>query len=246
MDGRRLAAFGEWGGAKCQEAAVWDLTSGAELGRYKGGELQIHGVGFYADGRAVCLSCVQDTLTVTLREIQGGKVLVPKVRWGGIAQFSADGSVFLKGDVFDSKTGRVLHNIGIPPEHWAPSEAFCMSRDKRFVAVNEVMKKTLAPAQVSVYEASSGKLVQAIKLLDAKQQLAQARSLDLAPDGKRLLVTVGSQARVYDVASGKELVRWDLKGVTWQSMGCDISPDGHFAVVKGTGGKTICLFGMPR
>jgi hypothetical protein len=241
MDGKRLAAFGEWGGAKCEEAAVWDLTSGAEISRYKPGAQQMHGVGFYADGRAVCIGGLPSSPDISLRQIQDGKILLPKpqIPWG-VAQFSADGSIFSIGDsIVESKTAKTLRKLDIPPEgNWI--DYSCLSRDKRFIACMQRLTVGHKPFGVCVYEAGSGKLVQTIKPLDEKGwSFAQGIALD--PDGRRLVVTVGPQTRIYDVASGRELVRWDKTGGY-----CDVSPDGHFAIVNGANSKTFCLFGMPR
>jgi WD40 repeat protein len=90
--------------------------------------------------------------------------------------------------------------------------------------------------------AASGKPVQMFKPLSKKDG---ARSVALDPEGKQVVGTFSNKIVVWDVTSGKELTRWEKKGATWSASTCDVSPDGHFCVVGGPGGKAICLYGMP-
>jgi WD40 repeat protein len=83
----------------------------------------------------------------------------------------------------------------------APASRVCFSPDGRFLAALAV------DWQVAFWNLETGKL---LRILDAPKGVIGTAGLAFSPDGKRFVCSAGSQAKSWDVATGRELGAWKL------------------------------------
>jgi WD40 repeat protein len=100
--------------------------------------------------------------------------------------------------VWDLDQGRgiqTLHGLA------GPGSRVCFSPDSRFLAA------LAHDWQVAIWNLETGQLV---RLLDAPRGVGGAAGLAFSPDGKRFVLSAGTKAKSWDVATGRQLGAWDL------------------------------------
>jgi WD40 repeat protein len=237
-DGKLLVAGGEWGGPRSGEAAVWNLATGAELGRFKQSDGRISSVAFLPDGRAVVIAA--PNRQPALYQVQDGKCLLQRIEPSSQRQsWSDDGTVFLGHNVlFESRTGKVLQRFELPAG--AIPECLSLSPGRRWAAFSHRPPQRRA-ASITVHDVGSGRMLQQIQPQSGPYDMTATVSLAFTPDGRRLVAGVNAHVRVFEVASGREVVSWEHRLGTV----ADVSPDGRFVLATGPG-QTVRLYGLPR
>ncbi len=245
-DGRCLATGGQ-GGVK-----VWDAASGDELLTLKG-----HVVGhlaFSPDGRRLAAAgeggvkvwdaaTGQELLTWNVPNLKIGREEEAGVAFG--VAFSPDGQSLATGGVgfikiLDAATGRELPT---PPGSVGILGGICFSPDGRRLAAGgtrplygkerkDNIENSFA-IEVKVWDSLTGQL-----LLTLEKDTGIIGSMGFSPDGRRLATLAadpwrgGSQARVWDAVSGRELAAF--KGTV--NVGkMAFSPDGRCLAMGGRG-----------
>jgi WD40 repeat protein/tRNA A-37 threonylcarbamoyl transferase component Bud32 len=221
-DGKRLASAAELFGEQTHGALVWDLPTGKEVLRLRGGFLA---VAFRADGRL--LTC--DGGTVAVRDPVTGKQLSGfgitgrgrRVNYTRPA-FSADGRLFAAqllpaegGNgalcVWEVATGKELAVLAEPSS--AGAHGFCwlaFSRDGRHLATDTRVWDLTTRQAVLTPRRGGGE-----------------RGMAFSPDGRRLASAVGElpSFRLFDAEGGQEVLT--LTGHAGPVGGLAFSPDGE-------------------
>ncbi len=219
-DGNLLAS-----GDRGDTVHLWEVPTGKVVRKLKG-----HGglvVGFSPDGKGVISSRPDGCY---LLDVATGKVLL---RWGGkvhltaglpAAALSPDGKLFaLVGNdpqvrLYDAATGKELRVFALGQQHvMPPGQCVAFSPDGKLLAATEQMSNT-----VYAWDVATGK-----QLLRFQAGRVWAGQLAFSPDGKTLAVGAWNRIRLYDTASGKEVLPFGPfvghEDTVWQFA---FSPDG--------------------
>ena len=240
-DGKRLLT-----GSADNTARIWDATSGREVRVLKGHTRPIHAVAFSPDGQRA-LTGGDDGMArlwdvATGREVHRWRILGAWVR---SVCFSRDGRRVLIG----STGGARLLNVvtGEEEQRWAEGFAVDLSPDGKLVVAAYL-------EGISLWAVQSGERIRRLQIgRDPKKHfsLEMVRTVRFSPDGKHVLSASDDRtARLWEVSSGKELLRLDGHR---SSVSCAIfSPDGKRLVTAGsdmterlwdaTTGRELCRF----
>jgi WD40 repeat protein len=211
--------------------------------------LNVEVLNYRKDGTVVAVA--GNGQTAVLYEPESGKVIKRFPLEGSRRALSADqrylakidGSGF-EVDVIDLVTGKRVYKVG-SQEYLTFHATF--SPNNQLLATSEVDEKA---SFITIWDASNGKEVRRIALKGASAYEAL-----FSPDGKRLIVRLGTHISIaddfepvagafqlteFDVATGKELRKLGPRGMHLSSL-C-VSADGN--TLAGLIGKTVRLFDL--
>jgi WD40 repeat protein len=166
--------------------------------------------------------------TTLLFDVASGKALdrrLPEVRSIAEMVFSPDGkSIAVAGAdtlVFQVADGSLVHRLAAAQDEDSATVTVAYSRDGRWLAVggkdgNTVLWDTSTWTQSRAFPEHPAAVLQ----------------LQFSPDGRQLLSAGESQARVWDVATGAERQRFDIRGTRSRSQ---IDPEGNLRKVAFSG-----------
>ncbi len=237
-DGKRILSWG----VNDQTLRLWDVETGAELRRLEGHTDRAQGV-FSPDGKTILTYSLDKTLR--LWDVDSGKEL-KKLEGHDAAVcgcFSPDGKQVLSTGadhtirLWDVETGREIRRFE-GSVTWKPGE---IALPAYFVAGGrQVVARCDDNLKFRVWETTSGKLLREIDLTAVG---GDRWSMTASPDGRLGLVNhQDGSVRVYDLASGKEIHRYD--GCR-KARAFSFTPDGNFAVA-GSFRAGMFVFRLPN
>jgi WD40 repeat protein/serine/threonine protein kinase len=214
---------------------VWNLTTGQEVGTYRGHEGSVIGVAFQADREVVSLDSSRTIRTWNVTHPPEGL----KLRCLGCqhAAFSPDGRYLAaaavssskknwEGIVWDTATGQEVEGFGVPD---ARTFQVAYSPDGRFLASALKLGNV---GSVRVWNVEAGKYDR--RFPDEKQEgIGPCFTLAYSPDGKLLAAGGDRVVHVWDTATGVEKYR--LTGHARSLTGLAFSGDSR-RLVSATGG----------
>jgi RNA polymerase sigma factor (sigma-70 family) len=231
-DGRRLAVTLHQG-----EILIFDTATGRQAG-----SLDVQGTGrlrdvyflvFAADGRTLLSmgrdadsrdsTCHWDLATQSLRKrvpAYGG-FLSPD---GQLAVASRPGPV----TILDTQTGQVRCTLQADRD---PNYPMAFSPDGKTLATTWAKSLWARDATVSLWDTATGKL----RRLFCIPRVGLIEQLYFSADGQRLLIPAGCLVRLWDIATGKEVLEQNAHAYSVRSLA--FTPDGR-SIVSG-GGETI-------
>ena len=234
-DGKRIVTAGN-----DNTARIWDVESGKELQTLEGHNNRVHIAAFSSDGKNILTAASNGSRSdqaVRIWDAETGKELHKlEGHTGNIrsAAFSPDGKKIVTAAstirIWETVSGRKLHqlegheylrdSVGLP----LPFSATFSPDGKKIVTAGY-------DGTVRIWDAESGRQLQSLEghkrelgdnPRDALRNFVRA---GFSPDSTKIR-TVGSDgtARIWDVASGSELKKWDVP-VTYGTV--RFSPDGR-------------------
>ena len=233
-DGKRMLS---WGYGEDRTLRLWDVETGKELKKLEGHTEKAEGV-FSPDGKKVLTFSPDKTLR--LWDTDSGKEL-KKLEGHDDAVtgcFSPDGKQVLSSSadhtirLWDVETGKEIRRFEGPKDSVIP--AYFLAGGRQVAARCDECRK------FRVWETASGKLLREIDL----SELGGDRwSMTASPDGRLGLVNhEDGSVRVYDLASGKEIHRYD--GAP-KARSFSFTADGNFAVA-GSFRSGLFVFRLPN
>jgi WD40 repeat protein len=221
-DGRRLAC-----GAANTSATVWDVTTGKRLHELTlpipsepSGKQFFRGLALSPDGRQLATATDNDGLR--LWDLANGKPVWNQPLAGraafspdGGALFWSSGAIYRRG-AYDTKTGNSIWEN--ESKSYAIGYSLAISPDGRVLALG------YPTGQIILCDAVTGTEMRTWTPV----RNGGVWALAFSPDGTRLLGSVESEIRLWDVASGAELLR--LAGHTGPVHDLSFAPHGRTAV----------------
>jgi WD40 repeat protein len=163
-----------------------------------------------------------------LFDVASGKVLdreLPEMRSITEMVFSPDGkSIAVAGSdtlVFRVADGSLIHRLATAEDEDSATVTVAYSRDGRWLAVGGKNGKTV------LWDTSTWTQSRSFP-----EHPAAVLQLQFSPDGEQLLSAGESEARVWDVATGAERQRFDIRGTRSRSQ---IDPEGNLRKVAFSG-----------
>jgi WD40 repeat protein len=243
-DGRFFATIGgterRRGNPACVEAVtVWDAKTCQESHTLRNPTATVcHDVAFdprferiaWANGDGT-VEIRDATTSHLLRRLSGHTKLVWRMAYSPdgrrLASASIDGTV----RVWDPATGSVIHVFrGLVKREFAPEER-CLkfSADGHHLAMVGENPDQLHPGELRLWDAATG-----AQLPTPEGYFETPQSMAFDPREGRIAAAVGSEIRILEMASGRELLR--LRGHNNQIGGMAFSPDGLRLVSAGKDG----------
>jgi WD40 repeat protein len=231
-DGKRILS---WSYGDDRALRLWDVETGKELKKLEGHAEKAEGV-FSPDGKKVLTYSADKTLR--LWDAESGQEL-KRLEGHDAAPtgcFSPDGKQVLSSSpdqtvrLWDVETGKEIRRFEGPKDKVLGA---C------FVAGGKQVAARCDDRKFRVWETASGKLLREIDLADVG---GDHGTMTASPDGRLGLVGHEDESvRVYDLASGKEIQRYD--GAR-KARGFSFTPDGKFAVA-GSFRAGLFVFRLP-
>ncbi len=230
-DGKRMLSWGEdW------TLRLWDVETGKELKKLEGHTEKAEGV-FSPDGKLILTFSPDKTLRLwdadsgkELKKLEGHEAAVTGC-------FSPDGKQVLSSSpdrtvrLWDVETGKEIRRFEGPEDKVLGAY---------FLAGGRQVAARCDDRKFRVWETASGKLLREIDLSDVG---GDHWSMTASPDGRLGLVNhEDGSVRVYDLASGKEIHRYDAAR---KARGFSFTPDGNFAVA-GSFRAGLFVFRLPN
>jgi WD40 repeat protein len=204
-----LLAAGDSGGS----IVVWDLATGHPISRCNGSAFNVYALAFSPDGMTLASAGRFVSTTILWDWASARPVLICSStlsQFSGLA-FSRDGRRLAVGLHFldDSNYSRILlwdlefeRGIQVLRGLTAPVEWVLFSPDRRKIAA---LSHDWA---IAVWDLTTGRLH---AILNApKGYTADNAGLALSCDGRQIAACAGREAKLWDIASGKELLSWRL------------------------------------
>jgi WD40 repeat protein len=200
-------------GSQDTRLILWDVRTGLEIGTYRGHAGVIGAVAFSPDGKRLASlggdglknwDPVRSLDFVSLEQGYGGWDAAISRDGRRVAAATRDSGVHL----WDAETGQELWTLSYNRKP-APPWAVAFSPDGKSLAV---ALGTVAQGAVVIVDAGTGKVS---RLLTDPPLAAACDAVAFSPDGKRLVAgTQERVVRVWDVASGKEVLKLGGHGLT--------------------------------
>jgi RNA polymerase sigma factor (sigma-70 family) len=131
----------------------------------------------------------------------------PGSMWAGYSRFSPDGRLLAVpgGVIFETATGRELGRLTIEGQSFGTASAF--SPDGSLLAAGEERRGRGEPRKATVHVWEVATLLPVARL-----ETGEVAHLAFTPDGRRLVAAGLEALQLWDIASGKELVRRPAPG----------------------------------
>jgi RNA polymerase sigma factor (sigma-70 family) len=201
-DGKILASLNASGTLRLEE-----IATGTELLRHKFPADILTDLTLSPDGKILAVATGPNTRKVFVWEWQAGlepREIKATPRGALSVAFSPDGKTLATGDdgqegirLWDVASGRLLRQLG-DRTGWGRNRV-CFSPDGRYLASTSSSQNTLI-----LWDPKTGKEVR--RLAGLRSWL---RQFTFSPDSRRLAGTHDGVVRVWDVATGKELVKYE-------------------------------------
>jgi WD40 repeat protein len=232
-DGRVLAE------ADGPEVVLWEVATGKELRRLKGGEAPVGAVAFSHDGKTVAAGDDGAATTIYIWDAKTGEQLHKAAgvheRWTTALAFSPDGKTYASASpyevaLWDAGTRKELARF----KTGSPSLAF--SPDGKLLAGPRYGGGD-DRGIIYVYDVAAKKELHALR-----GHVTLVHCVAFSPDGKRI-ATGGPEGtvRLWDPAAGRELTPNDAHQAAINSVA--FSPDGALAATAAGGDHTIRVWG---
>lgn len=228
-------------------ARIWDAQSGKELKKFEGHAGDLHSATFTPDGKKIITSS-QDH-TVRIWDAASEKELH---KLEGLTGFV--GSTFVSPDgkkvaticpdklvrIWDVNSGRELIKITGHINNSVASAAFSPDGKRIATTGNNVGDLT-----VMIWDAESGGEVQKIEVgRDMGIRVGYISFVTFSPDGKKIVVAVENDVRIWNVYSGRVLHK--LGEYSGQVVTAVFSPDGKKIVTAARKNQNVMSYGNAR
>jgi WD40 repeat protein len=207
---------------------LWDVTTGKKHHRLKGHRLGVDNRVFFSpDGNRIVSTTAERDGNIRIWDVDSGRVLQILRHEGPAGEawvtgvvFAADGkSVYSSGNDgtvrrWDVETGKEVMRLEVKPSY---PRCVAVSRDGRYVAIGAIRVAWSTDTRIRVWETETGKEIQPLKghALPGKGpgKDSGVTGVFFSSDGKRLLSAgYDDCGRVWDLASGKEVQRFENTG----------------------------------